>query len=340
MAAPAAAQPGKTLPIIVAAQRLYQAWRRNDRPAALKVASPSAVDKLLSVKWRAMKFRGCRRARDEGFQCVYEDAALDLRIAFTIAGGVVRRLRRRLGQLLQRGIVRADIEPLSLVIRASPYTRIDAAYGVGDRHADVRSVRIDVLLAGRAGRLRRGRHAARRSANVTTTGHVTATNGGQPLAGLSADLTGNGATTTDGTGAFTYRTAAGSSARLTLSGAGILTRSFVLALNATRDVAVDAVALTGGFDPAFYREIVRNAFEAPADLQALRRWTRTPSIYLKTVDEGGEAIHGLTLDLIEATVKDAVPQWTSGKLGVPVVERGTATREGQSGWITSSSRRR
>jgi hypothetical protein len=33
-------------------------------------------------------------------------------------------------------------------------------------------------------------------------------------------------------------------------------------------------------------------------------------------------------------VKDAVPQWTSGKLGVPIVERGTATREGQSGWIT------
>ena len=169
---------------------------------------------------------------------------------------------------------------------------------------------------------------------VTTVGHVTATNGGQPLPGLSVDLTGKGATATDAAGAFTYNTTGGGSARLTLTGAGILTRSFVLALTATRDVAVDAVALTGGFDAAFYREIVRNAFEAPADLQALRRWTRTPSIYLKTVDEAGEAIHAPTLDLIEATVKDAVPRWTSGKLGAPVVERGTATREGQSGWIT------
>ena len=169
---------------------------------------------------------------------------------------------------------------------------------------------------------------------VTTIGHVTATNGGQPLSGLSVDLAGKGATTTDGSGAFRYTTTGGGSARLTLTGGGILPRSLVLAVNATRDVAIDAISLTGGFDPAFYRQLVRNAFDAPADIQALRRWTRTPSIYLKTVDEAGEAIHGPTLDLIESTAKAAIPEWTSGKLGVPVVERGTASREGQSGWIT------
>jgi hypothetical protein len=169
---------------------------------------------------------------------------------------------------------------------------------------------------------------------TTTTGHVTATNGGQPLPGLSVDLAGNGATTTDGAGGFSYRTTGDSNARLTLSGPGILTRSLVLAIGATRDVSIDAAALTGGFDQAFYREFARNGFEAPHDIEALRRWARTPSIYLKTVDEAGEAIEAPSLDLIEATVKDAVPQWTSGKLGVPVVERGTATREGQSGWIT------
>jgi hypothetical protein len=169
---------------------------------------------------------------------------------------------------------------------------------------------------------------------ITTTGHVTATNGGQPLPGLSVDLAGNGATTTDAAGGFSYRTIGDSSARLTLSGPGILTRSLVLAIGATRDVPVDAAALTGAFDPAFYREFVRNGFEAPDDMQALRRWARTPSIYLKTVDEAGDVIEAPTLDLIEATVKDAVPQWTSGKLGSPTVERGTGTREGQSGWIT------
>ena len=171
-------------------------------------------------------------------------------------------------------------------------------------------------------------------ASIVTTGRVTATNGGQSLQALAVDLAGKGATTTDGAGTFTLGTSAGGSARLTLTGNGIVTRSLVLALTGTREVSVDAIALSGAFDPAFYRELVRNAFEMPADVQPLRRWTRTPSIYLKTVDEAGEAIHGPTLDLIEATVKDAVPQWTSGKLAAPIVERGTATREGQSGWIT------
>jgi hypothetical protein len=169
---------------------------------------------------------------------------------------------------------------------------------------------------------------------IVTTGRVTATNGGQPLSGLSVDLAGKGATATDGSGTFSLRTTAGGSARLTLMGDGIVTRSIVLALTSTRDVTVDAIALAGDFEPAFYRELVRDAFETPADVQPLRRWTRTPSIYLKTVDEAGEAIHGPTLDLIEATVKEAIPQWTSGTLATPIVERGTATREGQSGWIT------
>jgi hypothetical protein len=172
------------------------------------------------------------------------------------------------------------------------------------------------------------------ASTITTTVHVTATNGGQPLPGLAVDLAGKGATTTDGSGLFRYSSTGGGMARLTLTGGGILTRSVILSLDATRDVTIDAVALTGAFDTAFYREFVRNAFEAPEDVQPLRRWTRTPSIYLKTVDEAGEAIHGPTLDLIEATVKEAVPQWTSGKLGTPVVERGTSTREGQSGWVT------
>jgi hypothetical protein len=96
---------------------------------------------------------------------------------------------------------------------------------------------------------------------------------------------------------------------------------------------VDAIALAG-FDLNFYQQLVRNGLEAPDTLQRLRRWTRTPQIYLKTVDEAGEAIHGPTLDLIESTAKAVIPQWTAGRLGVPIIERGTASREGQAGWIT------
>ena len=39
----------------IAAERLYKAWRKNDRRAALKVASKEAVNRLFQEKWRQME---------------------------------------------------------------------------------------------------------------------------------------------------------------------------------------------------------------------------------------------------------------------------------------------
>jgi hypothetical protein len=110
-------------------------------------------------------------------------------------------------------------------------------------------------------------------------------------------------------------------------------RSLVLNRLSSRDVTVDAVGVDS-FDLDFYRLVVRGGVEMPTTLQPLRRWTRTPMIYLKTVDEAGVAMDLTTLATVEATIKDAIPKRTSRRLGAPVVERGTGTREGQSGWIT------
>jgi hypothetical protein len=71
----------------VAASRLYDAWRGGRRPAALRVATPEAVDKLFGVRRRAMKFEGCRNKEEGGFQCVYRDARLDLSLAMEVDGG-------------------------------------------------------------------------------------------------------------------------------------------------------------------------------------------------------------------------------------------------------------
>lgn len=167
---------------------------------------------------------------------------------------------------------------------------------------------------------------------VTLSGHVTQTNGGQPLSGLSVDL-GGVQSITDGSGGFTSQLAPGGAVRLVLTGAGIVPRSLLIASGTSRDVAVDAIGVAG-FDLTFYRQMVRNTFDAPAGMEPLRRWTRTPSIYLKTVDEAGATIDATTLATVEATAMDAIPRWTSGRLGVPVLERGTGSRVGQSGWIT------
>lgn len=168
---------------------------------------------------------------------------------------------------------------------------------------------------------------------ATITGRVTAVNGGQALGSLSGTL-GATAVTTDSAGSFSAQTSLSSAMTLRLTGSGIVPRSLNVATLASRSVAVTAIALTGGFDLTFYRELVRNSTETPAALEPLRRWRQTPQIYLKTVDEAGGPIDGPTLTLIEATIADMVPRWTSGALGVPVITRGTDTRVGASGWIT------
>jgi hypothetical protein len=166
---------------------------------------------------------------------------------------------------------------------------------------------------------------------ITLTGHVTATNGGQSLAGLAVDL-GGLATVTDAGGGFSYQFRPGTTARLSFTGSGIVPRSLVVAVSSTRDVNVEAIGLAG-FDLNFYRQLVRNTLDAPERMEPLRRWTQNPSIYLKTLDDAGVALDARTLDVTEATIRETVPLWTGGTLAANV-ERGPGTKDGVTGWIT------
>lgn len=162
-------------------------------------------------------------------------------------------------------------------------------------------------------------------ASYTVSGIVSATNGGQPLSGLSVDLNGQPATT-NGAGGFSYTMTNGSTARLALTGSGIVPRSLTLNVGAARTVTVGAIALGGGFDLGFYRQFVRNAFEGGNE--PVRRWTRNVNLFIQTGQDAA------TLDMVEAVVRDSVPRWTAGAFNVQSAERGTATREGQAGWLT------
>ncbi len=84
--ASATIQKGKITNPGVAAQRLYNAWKKRSKKAALKVASSAAVSKLFSIKWRPMKFKGCTNTGGS-FECIYRDAGLDLDLAMVIEGG-------------------------------------------------------------------------------------------------------------------------------------------------------------------------------------------------------------------------------------------------------------
>lgn len=163
---------------------------------------------------------------------------------------------------------------------------------------------------------------------ATLTGHLTATNGGQPLAGVSVSL-GSISSTTDGAGLFSSNVAPTASMRAVLEGSGILPRTVYLAATATRDVSMDAIALGGGFDATFYRELVRNANEGGNE--PLRRWTTAPNVYLRTIRNDGVAVDAAMLDTAEQVIRDTIPRWSGF---TPTVERGADTRAGQAGWLT------
>lgn len=87
----------------------------------------------------------------------------------------------------------------------------------------------------------------------------------------------------------------------------------------------------GSLDLGFYREIGCNGFDLP--LQPVRRWMIAPKLYIRTIDEAGAAVDGVTLDTVQNAMIETAPQWTAGRFTL-MVERGTDTREGQTGWIT------
>lgn len=161
---------------------------------------------------------------------------------------------------------------------------------------------------------------------ITLTGHLTAVNGGRGLGSVQATL-GAIQTATAANGLFTATMPPTSPLSLSLTGSSIVPRRLQVAMQTTRDLAVDAIALDGQFDLSFYQALVRDRLESP-QLQPLRRWTTDLNVYLQT---GADA---RTLDMVEAVVRASVSEWTSGRFNVATVERGDGSRVGQSGWLS------
>lgn len=88
------------------------------------------------------------------------------------------------------------------------------------------------------------------------------------------------------------------------------------------------------FSQTFWAQFVYNGLEAPNALQPLRRWTVAPKLYLKTVDEAGQAIDFATLNTVETAMRDVASTWAGGQFGLAGIEQGAGTKEGQVGWIT------
>jgi hypothetical protein len=77
-----------------AAQGLYSAWKRNDRRAALRVASSSAVNKVFKTRYSGpgWEFNGCEK-RGKGYDCFYryEGGGVNMRVTGSAAAGYIVR---------------------------------------------------------------------------------------------------------------------------------------------------------------------------------------------------------------------------------------------------------
>lgn len=172
---------------------------------------------------------------------------------------------------------------------------------------------------------------------ATVSATLTATNGSQPLGGITVAAAGLAPVTTDAAGQFTLVTPlATAAATVEFTAPSIVPRRLTLATR-TRAVSLDAIQLAGGFSLPFYRQLVRNGHADPGNLQPLRRWTEPPRIYLRTVfGAQNRAVDASTLDMVSEAIATGVQLWSGGRLSVAVIERGTDPREGVAGWINVS----
>lgn len=169
---------------------------------------------------------------------------------------------------------------------------------------------------------------------VTVSGRVTSTISGQALTGAAVSISGYAPAGVDANGAFSLTLANRSDTyQVGIIGDRIFPRIVNAAVNGNRTLNIDAIPLGGGFDPSFYAQMVRDGFQGDGR-EPLRRWTRNPSIYLRTVDQAGRTVDNATLSAIESVFAETMPAWTSGKVRPAAFERGTGDRYGQSGWIT------
>ena len=101
----------------------------------------------------------------------------------------------------------------------------------------------------------------------------------------------------------------------------------------TAVASVDA-ATVDDFEPDFFRAFVQNAYEAPDQLEPIRKLNGPIRIYLQTRDNRGAVIDAATLQMTERTLIEMAPVWSGGRVGITAIARGTETRERVSGWIT------
>jgi hypothetical protein len=172
-------------------------------------------------------------------------------------------------------------------------------------------------------------------------GQVVETLSGVPLEGakLTFTLLAGARDITSGPGGaweISQASIEGSPVSVEVSAPGHVTRRANLRWNvgSRSNVTIDLIKDAAPFSLAYYREIVRNTFEAPDTPEPLRRWSKAPNFYINTsIPQTGETVPQSDIDAFVAAVRIAIPQLTGGRVEAGTFESGSAERPEQLGII-------
>lgn len=158
----------------------------------------------------------------------------------------------------------------------------------------------------------------------------------RPLAGARVVVAGGTPITTDADGRIELAadTKPGETPlSVTIEAAGHLTRqTFLRWERGARETTVDLIPDGRPFSAPFFRQLLRDAYDAPANLQPFKRWTQAPRFYLRTVDQTGRAIEPEVLAVVRNAIPLAVTDFTGG-LMTAALEEGTETPPSTTGWV-------
>jgi hypothetical protein len=146
----------------------------------------------------------------------------------------------------------------------------------------------------------------------------------QPIAGVKLLDT-----QTNSAGLFeAIGTGSRSAQRVTLSASQFLTRETTIS-SGTSNPIIDLIPTSLS---AVYRQLVRNGFEEPSNLEPVRRWTTSPHFYINTSMPIGIKVLDGDLSRIEEGIRSSVPAFTCGRLQPATLVRGN-NPPNDAGWI-------
>jgi hypothetical protein len=183
------------------------------------------------------------------------------------------------------------------------------------------------------------------STTWSVAGAVVETVSGRPIGGArlapSWELA---AVTANGDGAFELSSAVNPPTtpyKLTVSADGAITRDLWITWQRgpRGGVTLDLIREAAPFSMAFYRQLVRGAYDQPGAPWPVLRWMESPRFYLKTVDQNGRAVEPEVLNVVREALGRAVPAFTGGRLSMAALETGTEDRAEAAGWINVVIRR-